>query len=59
MNARADEYVELKRQEVEFWRGAAARRRAEGQLATATTFDNLAWLLEHNESWLASQREGR
>jgi hypothetical protein len=52
-----DEYVEAKRQEIAYWRKAAERQRAQGQTATAITFENMAWLLEHQDSWLGGQGE--
>jgi hypothetical protein len=38
--------------EVAFWLDSAKRKRQEGQPATATTFENMAWLLGHPEGWL-------
>lgn len=53
MDARTQEYLELRQQEIDYWHKAAERKRADGQHATAISYDNMAWLLEHQESWLA------
>jgi hypothetical protein len=51
MDTKSEEYQQLRQQEVEFWRTAAARRRELGQMAVAITFDNVAWLLERQDLW--------
>ena len=40
------------REESDYWYMAAVRKDQEGEHATATSFRNLAWLLEHRTSWL-------
>lgn len=39
-------------QSVERWKQAANREDREGNPATAITYRNMAWLLEHRDRWL-------
>lgn len=34
-----------------YWKRAADREAREGHTATAITFRNMAWLIEHPEGW--------
>lgn len=38
--------------EIQYWLDAAKRKDAEGNHAAAISFRNLAWLLEHEQTWL-------
>jgi hypothetical protein len=39
-------------EESAYWLAAANRKDAEGNPAAAITFRNLAWLIEHRNTWL-------
>ena len=43
---------ETNAQSIERWHAAAIKADQEGQPATAITYRNMAWLIEHQSSWL-------
>ena len=44
--------METQAQAIEQWRRAADREAREGNTAIAITFRNMAWLVEHADSWM-------
>lgn len=51
----SDEYDEVLAENIAYWKARANERRLNGEIAVAISFDNIAWLLEHQMSWLAYQ----